>query len=166
MIIFHVNFFLETEGLTTRCECEIEKCTASMLMTSAIFYSRFKVYLRKECFTRIARVMWKVIFLVGPIDLAFPETFRTFVQKSSTKSWKFSKNETTHDLSDWHRLAQPGPHSKPKGSPDNAKRAYLLILLDRESRAFTVYGRRMCDFKGAAHDSKTTTKYAGLPGLC
>ena len=34
---------------------------------------------RKECFTRIARVMWKVIFLVGPSDLIFPETFQTFV---------------------------------------------------------------------------------------
>ena len=58
--------------------------------------------LRKERFTRIARVMWmwKVFFWVGPIGLIFPDTLRTFVEESCTKSWKVSKNQSAHGLSD------------------------------------------------------------------
>ena len=56
------------------------------------FGKRAAVAIRKERFTIIARVMWKVFFWVGPIGLIFPETFRTFGKESYTKNWKVSKN--------------------------------------------------------------------------
>ena len=68
---------------------------------------------RKERFTIIARVMWKVFFWVGPIVLIFPETFRLFVEESSTKSWKVSENEELMVYSNLYRHTWPGPQIKP-----------------------------------------------------